>query len=141
MTTVIDPLGTPIAIFNRSGIAIIPLDGGLVPGGTTAAGVGNDGTVIPQLAQTTIAIVLTSITGDGWKTIITLSEDAQIGDVVEVYLAPGSTTSGAIFPPVGQAIDNMSVSTGTNTGVSSAVDDSTGRRFRKISATLWMQAA
>lgn len=140
MTTVVDPLGAHTPVFNRSGITVIPMEGGIVPSGTSTAGVGNNGNVIPALAQTTVAVIKTSMTAEGWKSIVTLSDEFQIGDVVELYLDLNSGTDDfVLFPAIGQSISGQPVSTGTDTVSGRGVG--TTITLRKVSSTLWMQAA
>jgi len=133
MTTVVDPLGTPAPVYNRSGTVILTVvPGAITSGDTQADAIGNDGTVIPAVAQTTVAMVLTSHPSS-WNVVVTLSADAEIGDVVEVYPTPGSVTGVQVFPPVGQSISGNAASTGTNKNVQFGV--SIGVAYRKVSSS------
>lgn len=138
MTTVVNPLTTPVPIFNRSGAALLTLSPGIVTGGSTQAdAVGNDGTEIPAIAGIVVVLAQASHPST-WQTVLRLSGDFEVGDVVEVYTLPGSVGTLMVFPPSGSSIGNLAASVGTNTGVGVGINASSGAVFRKISSTSWM---
>lgn len=137
MTTIVDPLGTPSVTYNRFGTAIVTVSGAATSGSIASTGVGNDANPIPRVCQTTIAMVTTS-SGPTHNILVRLPDDAEVGDVVEVYRNIGSTESPMVFPNVGEAISLHPASTGTNNAASTIVNDNSGLVFRKVSSTLWM---
>lgn len=137
MTTVVDPLGTPSVTYNRSGTSIVSVIGGATSGSTGSTGIGNDANPIPRVSQTTVALVTTSF-GPTHNILVRLPDDAEVGDVVEVYRNISSTEGPMVFPNVGEAISLHPASTGTNNAASTIVNDNSGLVFRKVSSTLWM---
>jgi hypothetical protein len=143
MTTVVDPLGSPSMIYNRSGTAIVAMAGGATATSAAGSGIGDDANPIPRVCQTTVAMVLTSF-GPTHNALARLPEDAEIGDVVEVYQDPASSASSPkIFPNTGEAIGNNPVSTGTNSNAGVTISPNSaglvgGVLFRKVSSTQWM---
>lgn len=117
MTTVSDPLGTPVPSYNRSGTTII----GLV-GGTHGAP-----TPIPLVSGTTVVIVAPDMSNNN---TVELPTGADVGDVVEVY--PETQGSGGkafyVVPPSGETIGGGAVS--GESGLYGIV-------LRKISSTDW----
>jgi len=143
MTTVVDPLGTPSVTFNRSGTAIVSVLGGTHPS-DIRGGVGDEGNPIPRVCQTTVVMGVVSHSGGppptSFDMVLRLPDDAEIGDVVEVYVDPVSTEGSVyIFPNVGERIGSKPVSTGTNpdSGIL-ATGNGGGLIFRKVSSVLWM---
>jgi hypothetical protein len=136
MTTVVDPLGTPTVIYNRSGTAIVTMMGGTAFNGAA----GNDAPPITRVSQVTVVLVETSVVpGVGYNIYARLPADAEIGDVVEVYAPPPQATNPRVFPNVGESIVPRPVSTGTNYAAGCDVDFVRGGiAFRKVSSTLWM---
>jgi hypothetical protein len=139
MTTVVDPLGTPSVTFNRSGTTIVSVAGGQTAG-STRGGSGDEANPIPRVCETTVVMALgTTGPGGTHNILFRLPDDAEIGDVVEVYLDPASTDGSAIlFPNVGEAIGNRPVSSGSNTDTGISVPATTRSVLRKVSASLWM---
>ncbi len=147
MTTVVDPVGTPTIIYNRSGTTIVSLTGGFSSVGVPP--VGNDGVDIPHFSQTTILLATADIVHDGggvnvsgYNAVFRLPS-AEIGDVVEAYLVDGGAGP-AIFPQIGERIFTIgtphgAVSTGTNvSAVSDIGPTASGCRYRKISSDTWL---
>jgi len=129
MVTVIDPAGTPTPVYNRSGKTVVFISGGHA---STPGGIGNDGTLVPIYSEHTIAVVAVS----GSDHIVTFDTGAQVGDMVTVVAAAGSTAGPTVFPPVGESIEQSSTSTGTNT-VGYGLGTLLGATFIKISSTNW----
>jgi hypothetical protein len=77
MTTVVDPLGTPVVYFNKSGHAIIEMAGG--------DGIGSPAQ-IPDVSGHTI-VVVTEGDPHGY---ISLPVNADVGDSVEIYTEIGA---------------------------------------------------
>lgn len=75
MTTVIDPLGTPSAIYNKSGTTIQEV--------TAVGTTGSGATQLEIVSQTSIYLVAT----DDGETAIKLPASAEIGDFLEIHLA------------------------------------------------------
>ena len=120
MTTVVDPLGTPVPIFNRSGTAIVRLTGA----GTSST----SGPVIPAICGRVVALI--DCTAGNYAS--QLSPNAEIGDIAEVYVDRVSTMGGEVFAPSGETINSQS--TPSSIGISAGG----GVVFRKVSATEWM---
>lgn len=123
MTTVVDPLGTPTPIYNRSGVAIIP---SLTAQGTTSS----DAAIIPTVSGHTVVIV--SAAGHSGYGVM-LPSGADIGDVVELYCANlnGSAASAILaYAPSGETL---------NSGNSDTVNFIPGQgvMLRKVSSTDW----
>jgi len=143
MTTVVDPLGTPVPIYNRSGAAIISMVGGATSGSTVGSGVGDDASPIARVSQATIVLVITSVVDSHHLVLVRLPDDADIGDVAEVYKDPTSGPSNPIvFPNVGEAIGTLPASTGSNSEAGIQLPSGAalvgGIFFRKVSSILWM---
>jgi hypothetical protein len=139
MTTVVDPLGSPSVTYNMSGTAIVSVVGGPKAGGGP---IGDDAVPIPRVCQTTVALVVSGFSGALFG-LVRLPEDAEVGDLVEVYQDPVSTESYLqVFPNIGESIGggySRPASTGTNSAAGCAVDGvHGGAAFRKVSSTLWM---
>lgn len=116
MTTVTDPGGTPVVIYNRDGVTIDSI---------TAAGTNSaSAAVIPRYCAHSVIIASSaSGSGDG----IRLSSSSEVGDVVEIYWDL-NTGQGLVYPPTGESINNA----GSN------VSSSAQRHLlRKVSATEW----
>lgn len=143
MTTVVDPLGSPSVVYNRSGTAIVGLSGGATATSAAGSGIGDDANPIVRVSQTTAALVLTSF-GPTHNCLARLPDDAEIGDVVEVYQDPASSASSVqVFPNIGEAIGNNPVSTGTNHSAGVTLSPNSagligGICFRKVSSGLWL---
>lgn len=117
MTTVLDPSGTPIPIYNNSGTTI-----SFISGNGTGQG---SGTVIDTPSFVTVIVI--ACTGSNYAA--TLPAGVDIGSIVEAY-ATGDHAAN-VFPPSGSSIGARP----TNSEVVVSVDY--GRRFRKVSATSW----
>lgn len=133
MTTIVDPVGTPSAIYNRSGTAVVSFAPAAID--TSVSPIGDTATEIPRVSQTTIALVTAA--SDAFT--VRLPTDAEVGDVVEVYYIPDSTSPGpavVVFPPTGEQIAAKAVSTGTNNAAS--VSAGFGSIFRKVTSAVWM---
>lgn len=99
MTTVIDPAGTPVAVFNKSGTAVIDM--------TISTGDGQPDVAIPYFAGDTIVRVnATFISGNAAVGGVVLPEDAQIGDHVQI--ASVGSASFNYIAPTGETIDGSS---------------------------------
>ena len=112
MVTVVDPLGTPVPVYNRSGVAIVQVSGGT----TMSPG------IIPQVSGITVAIVTTSPGNDK----VQLPSGAEIGDVVELVLSGGSGSdtlapAGEDFFPAG----------------SNSIATNAATIMRKVTSTSW----
>ena len=120
MTTVIDPAGTPIPVFNKNGATMV----NVTPNGTVRLGA----TEIPNLSGLTIALVDTDVS----NTAVKLPSNGDIGDVIEVYCLNGSHDV-KIYAPDSQYIGaSATVVNGDTTaiGFKAAV-------FRRIAIDRW----
>lgn len=139
MTTVIDPLGSPTLVFNRSGTGIVMVDGNSYSG---PAPIGNDGAPIPRVSGVTVAVLRNmALPAAGY--IYRLPDDAEVGDVIELYNDRSPTLPGeypnTVFPAIGESISVRAVSTGTNVSSVAAISIPFGRgaRLRKATSTAW----
>jgi hypothetical protein len=114
MTTVVDPSGTPVPVFNRSGVTIVSVSATGTTQGAAAA--------ISAASGQTIALVTISEN----NTAVKLPSTADIGDLVEVYAFGGTVK---VFPSSGETLNGNSNA--------QDVQDVYGRLFRKVSATAW----
>lgn len=73
MTTIVDPLGTPSAVYNRDGTSIQEINAA----GTTGSGA----TQLTTVSQFSIYLVFT----DDDETGVKLPADAEVGDFIEIY--------------------------------------------------------
>jgi hypothetical protein len=153
-TTVIDPTtGAATVTYNRSGATIVSLTGGFSPINTAGSPNGNEGVDIPRLSETTVLLATTPTVFDGtgvnvagWNMVYRLPVDAEIGDVIEIYMYSVSPThSGGpnIFPQIGEeiltnGIPGSAVSNGTNGSAVGPGPGASGCRYRKISSTTWV---
>jgi hypothetical protein len=112
MTTVVDPLGTPIPSYNKSGITVVHISGSSSDSPTPVVSV--SGTTIVMVSSTNGPNVL-------------LPESSDIGDVLELYSADGAQVSA--FAPSGVTVN------GSQSAASAF--SSRGVVFRKTSATNW----
>lgn len=118
MVTVVDPLGTPVPVYNRSGTAIIELPAGLSVSPTP----------IPAIAEITVVIVnYIDAVNDGRYLI--LPDDADVGDVIEVY--ENANSSPSIYPPSGETFINGA------SGPLSIGGNLNGVMFRRVTSTHW----
>lgn len=111
MTTVVDPLGTPVIIYNRSGVAIVEIEAANSPV-----------EVVPRVCGHMVVLVTTTQSSSH----VQLPSDAEIGDVVEVHLVNETHVKVFMDTPSGESI----IFTGE-------VHHGTGCLFRKLSSTLW----
>lgn len=130
MVTILDPGGTPTPTYNRSGTTLANITGGTVSGSSP---VGNDGTTIVRYSEYTIAVATVSSTTG----VVTLPDDAEIGDVVEVHSEGPSTNNATVFPPIGETIRGFDTSTGTNSGAGMSTNPLGSAIVRKTSASVW----
>lgn len=119
MTTVIDPAGTPLPVFNRSGAAIV--DVSPAHGGAPAT--------IPHYSSLTIVRVMPTGSPGSGAIQLDLPAGADVGDVVEIHLAQ---VSAFVNPPSGE---------GFFSGNSQEISPQGGRPFRKIDAGVWSMGA
>lgn len=91
MTTIVDPSGTPVPIYNRSGATIIEITGGPLSPSFNP-------TPIVRHTGVTIALVAANSTGD--FTNVILPDDAEIGDLVEVH-SIGPDPANVLIPTSG----------------------------------------
>lgn len=112
MVTVVDPVGTPVPVYNRSGTTVVFLNGGPAMSPTP----------IPHVAGYTVAIATMSSGNDK----VELPSGTEVGDIVEVYL--GSANGGDVFAASGDGFTNIG---GGNVSLNAAVF------FRKVTSTLW----
>lgn len=126
MTTTVDPFGTPSVTYNRSGVSIVSV----AANGNTQA----TATEIPAASGHTVAII-TGIT-DNQHLGVLLPSDAEIGDVVEIYIDPSTTgNSTTVYPPSGESIGKATAD------LSFGVSGNAGALFRKVSPTNWQVLA
>ena len=119
MTTIVDPAGTPTIVYNRSGTTIyelaVPVVDPVVP------------VSVERYSETTVVIIDTE---EGFpRPAVELPDDAEIGDVVEIYVKDDVSNSETvdIVAPAGETFVASNVS----------ANRLIGRIFRKISATRW----
>lgn len=120
MTTVVDPAGTPVAIFNKSGTAIIDM--------AVTMGPSEPLIPIPSLAGKTIVRVTISGPVGGGDGGLELPSDAEIGDVVEIANISTTYVWGVAYAPSGETIN------GDTAGQSIPASY---MRITKISTTDW----
>lgn len=114
MVAIIDPNGTPQPVYTRGGVTIQTV----IATGTTFGGAAQ------IVAPSGYSVVIADCT-DNTDTGVILPDDAQVGDVVEVYPVDYFAK---VYAPDGEGIaENDFVQVGDNEGV----------RLRKVSATLW----
>jgi len=82
MTTIVDPLGTPSIVYNKSGRVIIYL---LPNDGTAFA----NAVEVPHLAEDTIVIINPPLDGDPMSGAIKFASDFELGDRVVVHTSHG----------------------------------------------------
>ncbi len=120
MTTVVDPSGIPIPVYNRSGQTV---DFFAVTGGTSVI------TPITSFSQNTICVCTVTGSGTPLTEGLELPASADIGDVVQVCQDAAFSRQFTIYAPTGETI---------NTYPSSPVGQS--QRFIKVSPTSWVAA-
>jgi hypothetical protein len=118
MTTVVDPSGTPVPVYNRGGTTIASL--------AAAGSTQGDAAQIQHVAGYTVVLVTVTDTARA----IELPAGAEVGDVVEVHIASTAGTGVLIFPPNGESLltGNTSATVGQSSG---------GLLFRKVGQTSW----
>lgn len=114
MTTIIDPLGNPVIVYNRDGTALIEMD---APSSST--------TDIPRVSGHTIAVVTVVGTGNAE---VRLPADAEVGDVVEIYNT-SDPWSPIIRAPTGETI--------STTNPDPTVSEQRGKLVRKLTGGRW----
>lgn len=117
MTTVIDPAGTPVPVFNRSGKAIVDV----------APAYGGASVAIPNACGHVIARVTPTGSPGSGVPQVDLPSSASIGDVVEVH--PIAQTTVWVNAPSGELF--------LNGNALEFAPQSQGRAFRKIDVSLW----
>ena len=125
MTTVVDPNGTPVPIYNKSGTTIQNIAANGVTQGS--------GTSISTRSETTVVLV-TSSTGGGGNTAVVLPDDGDVGDVVEIY-ATGAFVD--VFPASGHSIGDNAADMQVQVKRTDGANLSGGRSFRRMTATTW----
>lgn len=119
MVTVVDPLGTPVPVYNRSGtVVLVPLH----------AGSEMSPTEIPSLAGVTIATLVAEVPAGFLRHYRLPSVGVEVGDVIELY---GVGFSGSILPPDGEAYLD-----GT-TGAITLSNSRNSAMFRRVDSTHW----
>lgn len=113
MVTVVDPGGTPIPVYNRSGETIVQVSGGS-PANPTP---------IPSFSGVTVAVTTHSASGDHYR----LPSGAEVGDVAEICSADGVNQD--VVAPAGETIRGQG-------SIALAPMGGSGR-FRKFSSTQW----
>lgn len=121
MTTVVDPSGTPVPVYNRSGSTIVEVTAGSISPV-------NLQTPIPRHTGTTIALVTSTATDNAYG--VELPAGCDIGDVVEIHSVSATGPGVVVYHPPDETLYGAS---NTQKGVAPA----TARVFRKISATDW----
>jgi len=122
MTTIVDPLGTPVPVYNRSGVAIVSV---------SATGMsGSDGASIPTVSGHTIVLLSCNIGPISNNIYAVLPSGTEIGDLLEVYSVDISQGIPLIVPASGETI---------NSGHTDQISMNSGRGalFRKTSSTNW----
>lgn len=119
MVTVVDPNGTPAPVYTRSGVTL-----------QTIAGNGSTlGSATPIVALSGHTIVIVETTNSPLDEAVVLPDDAQIGDLVEVYSKEDGGPGALVFPPSGEDIGQPASKRASQGG--------SGCLFRKVSATQW----
>jgi hypothetical protein len=113
MATIIDPAGTPVPVYNKSGKTVYPV---------TAAGT-TSGAATQLTHYSELDIVLVTVP-DNMDTGIKMPSGTDIGDRIEFYLV-GGVYSPVIYPASGETFNGSS---SPMTGVAS---------LRKVSSTDW----
>ena len=119
MTTVIDPAGTPIVVYSRSGKTIYDLEVPVVDPVVPVA--------IARYSETTVVIIDTEEGNP--RPSVELPADAEIGDVVEIYVKDdvSNTDTVTIVPPAGETFVATDIT----------ANRLVWRIFRKLTATRW----
>jgi hypothetical protein len=119
MTTVIDPLGSPTPVFNRSGRAIFSF----AASGDTEMGAPS----IPYVSGEMIVTILTTGAIPTPDRAVKLPSGVDIGDTIELY----SDGAADLYPASGDSID------GVSSGVSVAISGIKTTLLRKMSSNSW----
>jgi hypothetical protein len=121
MATIIDPLGTPSIVYNKSGTVLIAMDAA-----GRGIGLGYEGAEAVEIPHVSghMIVIVTFIDNDNMA--VSLPPDANVGDIVEVYSDLHPIT---VWSPEGQ----------TDKLVSHQLDSSIYRGCRciKTSGTSW----
>lgn len=123
MTTIIDPAGTPIPVYNRDGVTVVDI--------APDAGSPSTPTPVPHVSKGTICRVtpVRPVPNQGNNPIVVLPGNAEIGDWVELHGIPGEEALGFnVVAASGEAINQTSPVSG-NSGEALF--------FRKIDTALW----
>lgn len=114
MATIVDPLGTPSVIYNRSGTALFTIN---------AAGTNvSTGAAIPYVCGHAVAVATWISVSDF---VVVLPTGTEIGDCVEIFCT--TTDSITVLAPTGESVPGGSLS----------VDKNKGCRCIKVSSTDW----
>jgi hypothetical protein len=122
MTTVVDPLGTPVPYFNKSGVAVATLS----PIGTSRS----EAAEIVLLAGCTVLLVSPTATDQGIK----LPSGGAIGDTIEVTRIGGSHSL-RVYSPDSQYLAGGDVVNGDG-----VINYSKAAIFRRIASDRWSMA-
>lgn len=93
MTTVLDPFGSPVVIFNKTGLSIFEVSAN-----------GNDGTN-PAVISSVSSVMVVNIILNSGNTDVELPDNADIGDTIEMYSDGGGAR---IYPASGDSIEGFS---------------------------------
>ncbi len=125
MTTIIDPSGTPIPVYNRGGITIVEVTANGVTTGSA--------TEVPAVSGHTVVLVTTTSSPTD-QSAVRLPSGAEIGDVVELYHVNNDAHI-IVFPPTGERLgfrttdESFIMNAGENPGA--------GAMFRKTKSDRW----
>ncbi len=121
MTTITDPGGTPSVIYNRDGITIDTMVGGVSPAEADAV------PIVSYGARTTV--VLVSSPNGRADSAVSLPADSEIGDVVEMY-GVYTTLVGRMRPSVWPHSGDTIATRVGGPSMAAAI-------FRKVTSTDW----
>jgi hypothetical protein len=121
MTTVVDPSGTSVPVYNRSGATITEMTAGTTSPFSPA----------PIVRYTGLTIALVTAISSGDQTYITLPDDADVGDLVEVHCM--SATGVNVLVPTGGPLDIVGVAT-NHSVVFRKISETDSRPWRQIGA-------
>ena len=119
MTTVVDPLGTPTPIYNRSGTTIVAVNAN-GSDGTTA-------TVVP--VESGVTLVLCTLSSGNSDVMV--PPDMEIGTVIEAYNVSDTSSSQSLhfYCASGELINGYLAYKG--------ISGQSGCRFTKTDASTW----
>lgn len=117
MATIIDPLGTPSIVYNKSGTVLIAMNAA-----------GNDastGAAIPNVSGHAI-VVATWVGNSDYAVVLPSGND--IGDIIEIFGVFVFNNTISVFPAAGETVQ---------TGSQVDIRQDRGCRFIKTSSTNW----